>query len=172
MEYFILPVTWEKTTLYLIYFSNDDDGIVMSPEQKFAMASSRAEALALAKKRKLSLQEEEMELLDLGVIQSWVNSRSMKVPEANLIYRSWNFFGDVATSLKLADHYLGYDEDYISLHDELFWGCNMPGLTQSAERYEVDLSQSEIRNLRSILRSGLEIFRQGLSPVASEQVKQ
>lgn len=162
MEYFILPVSWEKATLYLIYFSNDDDGVVTSPDQKFALAASRAEALALAKKRNLKLQDD-MELLDLGVIQSWVNSRSMRLPEANLIYRAWNFFGDAATSLKLADHYLGYDEDYISLHDELFWGCNMPGLTQSAERYEVDLSQSEIRNLRSILRSGLEIFRQGLS---------
>lgn len=165
MEYFILPVSWEKTTLYLIYFSNDDDGVVTAPNQKFALATSRPEAEALARKRNLKLQED-MELLDLGVILSWVNSRSMRVPEANLVYRAWNFFGDAATSLKLADHYLGYDEDYISLHDELFWGCNMPGLTQSAERYEVDLSQTEIRNLRSILRSGLEIFRQGLAATA------
>lgn len=163
MEYFILPVSWDDTTLYLIYFSNDDDGVVTSADQKFMLATSRNEAAALAKKRNLKLQKEEMELLDLSLIQSWVNSRSMRVPEANLVYRSWNFFGDAASSLKLADHYLGYDEDYIALHDELFWGCNMPGLTQSTERYEVDLSQTEIRNLRSILRSGLEIFRQGVA---------
>ena len=79
MEYFILPVSWEKATLYLIYFSNDDDGVVTAPDQKFALANSRAEAVALAKKRNLKLQDD-MELLDLGVIQSWVNSRSMRQP--------------------------------------------------------------------------------------------
>jgi hypothetical protein len=161
MEYFILPIRWDRTILYLIYFSNDDDGLVLTPEQRIVVASSQSEAEALAQKRHLKLQQA-MEILELGTIQSWVNSRSSRLPEANLLYRSWNFFGDVATSLKKADHYLGYDEQFISLHDELFWGCNMPGLTQSQERYEVDLSQSEIRNLRSILRSGLEIFHQGL----------
>ncbi|MBT9586409.1 hypothetical protein IV102_23905 [bacterium] len=161
MEYFILPISWNKGTLYLLYFSNDDDGLVLTPDQRIIVAASRAEAEALAKKRYLKLQDP-METLELGVIQSWVSSRSMRLPEANLLYRVWNFFGDVATSLKKADHYLGYDEQFISLHDELFWGCNMPGLTQSQELYEIDLSQSEIRNLRSILRSGLEIFQQGL----------
>ena len=161
MEYFILPVSWDKATLYLIYFSNDDDGLVLTPGQKIVVGKSLAEAEAAAQKRHIKLQEN-MELLDLTAIQSWVNSRSMRLLDSNLIYRVWNFFGDVATTLKKANHYLGYDEAYIALHNELFWGCNMPGLTQSQERYEVDLSQQEIRNLRSILRSGLEIFQQGL----------
>lgn len=161
MEYFILPVSWDKLTFYLIYFSNDDDGVVLGSDGRMMVASSHEEAEALAKKRHLKVHDG-MDALDLASIQGWVNSRSQRLPEANLLYRVWNFFGDVATSLKKADHYLGYDQDFISLHDELFWGCNMPGLTQSQERYELDLSQSEIRNLRSILRSGMEIFQQGL----------
>lgn len=162
MEYFILPISWDQQTYYVIYFSNDDDGIIVDSQQKIVFSTCPQELRELAQKRHLKLQEKQ-EMLDLATVQSWVNSRSSRLPAANLLYRAWNFFGDVATTLKIADHYLGYDEDFIALHDELFWGCNMPGLTQSQELYELDLSQSEIRNLRTILRSGLEIFRQGLS---------
>jgi len=162
MEYFILPISWDQQTYYVIYFSNDDDGIIVDSQQKIVFSTCPQEAREMAQKRNLKLQENQ-ELLDLSTVQSWVTSRSSRLPAATLLYRAWNFFGDVATTMKIADHYLGYDEDFISLHDELFWGCNMPGLTQSQELYELDLSQSEIRNLRTILRSGLEIWRQGLS---------
>ena len=161
MEYFILPIYWNTLTLFLIYYSNDDDGLVLTPDRKIITSPTEADARAVAQKRKLELQDT-MEPLDLKTIQGWVNSRSTRVPEANLVYRVWNFLGDAASSLKQANQYLGYNEAYISLHDELFWGCNMPGLTQSQELYELDLSQSEIRNLRLILRSGLEIFQQAL----------
>lgn len=161
MEYFVLPIRWGSETLYVLYFSNDDDGVVLGPDRRILARSTQDEAVDLAKQRKLELQEP-MESLDLATLQSWLGSRSSKLPAANLLYRCWNFFGDVATCLKKADLYLGYDSDNLSIHEELFWGCNMPGLSQSAERYEVDFSQSELRTLRSVLKSGLEIFQQGL----------
>lgn len=161
MEYFVLPVAWSSQTLYLIYYSNDDDGVVLGGDGRILAAESCGEAQKLAQKKNLKLQDP-MELLDLATLQSWLGSRSSKLPAATLMYRAWNFFGDVATCLKKADLYLGYEEDHLSIHEELFWGCNMPGISQSAERYEIDLSQSEIRALKSIFKSGLEIFQQGL----------
>lgn len=162
MEYFILPINWTGSLIFLIYFQNDDDGVFTLPDRKFLLSSSRNEMVVLAKKFRLKLQKQDLDLLDLSQIQAWVNSRSTRLPKINLVYRAWNFLGDVASTLKLASHYLGYSPDFIALHDELFWGCNLPGLTQADQRYEVDLSKSEIRNLRSILRSGLEIFQQGI----------
>lgn len=161
MEYFVQPIIWSERTLHLIYYSNDQDGVVMQTDKSILACATQAEAEQQAKKRKHKLQES-LPLLDLDAIQSWSSSRSARLLDANLLYRAWNFLGDVATSMDNGDSYLGYDEDYASIHEELFWGCNLPGFSQSQERYEIDLSQGEIRQLRSILKSGLEIFQQGL----------
>jgi hypothetical protein len=160
MEYFVLPVCWHQQTLYLIYFSNDQDGVLLEAGGIAAFPDAD-KAVAYARKRKHKLQPA-LDPLDLLTVSAWAGSRSTRLPDASLLYRSWNFFGDVASSLEKADSYLGYDEEWLPIHQELFWGCNMPGISQSAERYEVDLSQAETRQLRLIMKSGLEIFQQGL----------
>lgn len=161
MEYFALPVKWEQRQLYLLYYCNDQDGVVLAGEGRILWAQSLEELEKAARQRKLKLQEP-MDLLDLAELQTWVKSRHTRLPEAGGLYRCWNLLGDIATSLDKADAYLGYDSDFSSIHEELFWGSNLPGFSQSQERYQVDLSQGEIKNLKAIFRSGLEIFQQGL----------
>ena len=166
MEYFAQPVRWQDRLIYLLYYSNDQDGAVLEADGRLLTAADPDTIAAAAKKRKVKLQAIPDEI-DLATIQQWAGSRSSRLPSADSLYRAWNFLGDIATSLEKADSYLGYDEDFTDLHEELFWGCNMPGFSQSAERYEIDLSQTEIRHLRSIMKSGLEIFSQGLTSPAA-----
>lgn len=161
MDYFALPVTWTDRTLYLLYYCNDQDGVVLSPEGSIVFTATVDELQKIAKKRKVKLQETLPEL-NFSELSTWVKSRHTRLPEAGSLYKCWNVLGDIATSLGKADVYLGYDSDYSSIHEELFWGSNLPGFSQSAERYEPDLSQGEIRQLKAIFRSGLEIFQQGL----------
>lgn len=161
MEYFALPVRWDQRTLYLLYYCNDQDGVVLSGDGRMLWTSTEEELRKAAKQRKVKLQEV-MPELDLTELNTWVRSRHTRLPEAAGLYRCWNLLGDIASSLDKGDAYLGYDEDYASIHEELFWGSNLPGFSQSQERYQVDLSQGEIKNLKAILRSGLEIFQQGL----------
>lgn len=161
MDYFALPVAWSDRTHFLLYYCNDQDGVVLTPEGTIVTTATVEELQKLAKKRKVKLQET-MPLLDFGELSTWVKSRHTKLPEAGWLYKCWNVLGDIATSLGKADVYVGYDSDHSSIHEELFWGSNLPGFSQSAERYEPDLSQGEIRQLKAILRSGLEIFQQGL----------
>ena len=161
MEYFVQPVRWSGQTLYLIYYSNDQDGVLTQDDRTILHWDDSEQARLLCKKRKLKLQPD-LPLLDLESIQVWSQSRIRSLPEAAVLYRCWNFLGDIATSRQCSQSYLGYDSDFSPIHEELFWGSNLPGFSQSQEVYQIDLSQTEIKALRKIMRSGLEIFQQGL----------
>lgn len=160
MEYSALPVAWHDRVLHLLYYSNDQDGVVLDAPGKLLWSPSAEELERQANNRKVKLHDPQP-LWDLGALDVWLKSRSTKLPEAAWLYRCWNLLGDIATSLERAEGYLGYDERYSSIHEELFWGCNLPGFSQSAELFQVDLSQSEIKSLKQILKSGLEIFTAG-----------
>lgn len=78
MEYFVLPVRWGTEMLYLLYFSNDDDGVVLGPDRRILACESQQAAESSAKAKKLELQEA-MEPLDLATLQSWLGDRKSVV---------------------------------------------------------------------------------------------
>jgi hypothetical protein len=161
VEYFELPYTRTATTRYLIYFCNDHDGVVTDKDGKI-LSFAQSEALReFAKKKKWKIKPA-LPLLDLDQVKAWTSDFDLEKLDCPTLYRAWNLLGDLASSVGRADDFTGYQDDAMAVHEELFWGCNLPGSAPADRPYRARLSEDDVDTLQEVFETGLGIFVAGV----------
>lgn len=144
---------------FLIWFSNDRDGVVVRDGHVLSFSSHGA-LRGFAVQTGLALAEEPDGLHDLDWVQKWVSSPRADTIDCAAALVAWNLFGDVSLSLAGAGAaFLELDRAHDGLYDKLFAGNNLPAVTPPGEPSTPTWSDDEVTTLAAILAHGLALFR-------------
>lgn len=166
-SYYRLLYALDGRRAFLIWSSNDSDGVVV--EEGLVVSFSSEDALrAFAARHRLALVEEEPILHDLDAVQAWVSCPRSETVSCSVALAAWNLFGDIARSLPSAGAgFSEVDRAEDRVYDKLFFGNNLPAVTPVGERYDPAWSAEEVAALARVLERGLRLFRGVRSEVAA-----
>ncbi len=155
--YYCLWYRLDHTDGHLIWFSNDNDGVVTQPD---GMVPSFRDQKALhdyATLHQITLDPMEPLLHDLDDVARWLRQSLSAEVDCDILLTAWNLFGDLASSVK-GD----FDPDRTQtqhIYEKLFWGNNLPAITPPGKHYTPRWSDDELLLMRNVLHNGLRLFR-------------
>jgi hypothetical protein len=161
--YFTCWVRLDGVNLYLIWFSNGGEGVLIDSSKRIRAFDSPESVEVFAANSGFSLQESERLEHNLDAISLWLSSCSAEEIDCRQFLDAWNLFTDVSSSLGIA--FDVNQDDSISAYDELFRGSNLPSMEGNLQPfpYEPVWSDHDVEVLCRVLREGLDIFANNLS---------
>lgn len=156
-EYYKLWYRLDEKDLYLIWFTNDVDGVFVDSKCRVPVFYSEAELETYAAKLKLTIVAGELILHDLDSVVQWLQKSEKIDPNCDQILAVWNMLDDVFRSLGKAFSSKSAIENKV--YDKLFYGNNLSAITPEGEHYEPAWSSQEITLISQTLELGLHQFR-------------
>jgi len=161
--YFILWYRLNRADGYLIWFSNDIDGVIVRKDSTVRSFDSRRALQKYAKDNHILLKPEALEQHDLDRIVDWLRSPTKDSIDCNAFLEAWNLFVDVARSS--GNNFFSTGKRTDPVYEKLFWGSNLLALTPAGKRYVPDWTQGQIKTLIKVLSSGLRVFREAVGHI-------
>lgn len=155
-EYYILWYRLNKKDSYLIWFSDETDGVVTDPSGKALSFDSKEELLEYALKNNLEIVSEEPELHNLDLVSEWIKVNDPELINFSQFNNIWNLWTDISHSTGK-----GFDEDKESaemIYDKLFWSCTLPTGKSDNEEYIPEWTEDELRDMRELFLRGIDMF--------------
>ena len=162
-QYYILWFRLDVQNSYLIWFGDEDDGVVTDAIGKVPCFLKTDDLLRYASSLNLPIKAEEPILHDLDFVASWLKTKNAETVDCDIFLAAWNLFDDVSRSVGgnfNADHKLT-----AKIYEKLFWGNNIPAVTPEGEHYEPTWTNQELMIMREILGVGLSLFRKNINCV-------
>lgn len=156
-KYFPVWYRLDRTNGYLIWFSNDEDGLLTHPDGIIPSFANLEALQAYTALHQIVLNETDLWLYDVDKLVRWLQRPLLAAIDCNSVLNFWNLFGDLAKSL-----HADFDRDRArtnSIYDKLFWGNNLPAVTPKAKHYNPVWSDEERLVIRDVLAEGLSLFR-------------
>ena len=160
-EYYRVRYRLDGVDRYLIWFSDDPDGVVVACDRSIASFRTRCDLDSYAEWRGLAFEPEEPAEFDLDLVEAWLRRPCGSTVDCNAFLNAWNLLDDVASSrgdaaFEQASRGAG------RVYDKLFWGCNLPPVTPEGESFVPAWSEREVAELRRILSDGLRLMRDAI----------
>jgi hypothetical protein len=162
MKYFRLLYRLGHQQRYLIWISNERDGVVVDGAGLVPIFKDAEAVQTYADQNGYNLESEQPVLHNLDWVAGWVDEpgRSINCSEA---LAAWNLFSDVARSVRgRGSVFRRLDSWFPAVYNKLFWGSNLPSLTPTDCHYDPEWSVEESRGLAQVLDTGLEMFRSSI----------
>ena len=143
---------------YLIWFSNDPDGVIVEKDGLVATFRTLSALCAYAARWGLAFEDEPPSAYDLDAVEHWLRQPDLGTVDCQLFLDCWNLFGDIAASRGCA----AFEQSSRAagaVYDKLFWGNNLPPVTPPGEWYVPAWSDVEIADLHRILSEGMTLTR-------------
>jgi len=156
---FIERITYKETTRYLIWYNNDESGLLIQDKQLLMFASIN-EAKSYAEKLEIEL-ETEMDEYDLSRIPELIKGIEFSENCFTLI-GIWNLFSDIAKSL--SEQFLGDLNDWcipgdglvLDINQMLFYGSNIKVMKH--DEYHPVFDDEDFEVCMSVFNCGLAII--------------
>jgi len=160
-EYYTYSFRYSGRDEYLIWYSNDCDGVHLDSGGRVPTFVSLDQLMSYAKVQDLSPAiEGDPVPLDLDSVERFTRDSSSLLVDCNEILNAWNLFGDFARSLgATGSHFIDHDQAADGLYDKIFHGCNLPAMTPEGQEFQPIWSASEIRLIQELMGVGLSLFR-------------
>ncbi|HEX2927949.1 MAG TPA: hypothetical protein VHP38_17110, partial [Ruminiclostridium sp.] len=95
-EYYILWYRLNKNDRYLIWFSDESDGVVTGPSGNALSFNSKAELQEYALKNNLDITSEEPELHNLDLVSEWIKESDPSSINFSQFNNIWNLWTDIS----------------------------------------------------------------------------
>jgi hypothetical protein len=160
MKYFPLLYRLNGKDRYLIWISNEKDGVVVDTQ---GFIPSFKDPIVLRRHANLNhyvLESEEPVLHNLDRVAAWAASPVTPVDCVEVLV-AWNLFVDVAASIVdggIAFKRLDADSKLRAIYNKVLSGNNLPSVTPKGEHYIPEWAPDEISSLAEILIAGLDMF--------------
>lgn len=159
LSYYRLLYKLDGRNAFLIWFSNDPDGVVVQDGRMLSFSSDDL-LCQFAAQAGLALADETPRLHDLDSVQAWLSCPHRDTIDCSATLSAWNLFGDIARSLPTAGAgFSALDRAHDGIYEKLFFGNNLPAVTPEGEHYEPSWPDDEITAFVAILDRGLRLFR-------------
>ena len=114
----------------------------------------------------LGLAVQETVCYDVKRLDAWVSegcSSQIRIPgteeiDCAFLLDFWNLFTDIGAAVREPLEPV-LTRRMRRCYDKLFAGCNLPAVTPEGVRFSPVLTRRELRDLRSLMRRGLEMYR-------------
>jgi hypothetical protein len=159
-KYYILWYRLNGRDSYLIWYSNEIDGVFVDEDDFVPSFNDTHSLLKHANERGISVEAEGPILLNLDVIGKWLNEKDVGLIDPHSFNGAWNLFDDVSRSIKGS-----FDADpqlTQKMYDKLFWGCNLPSVTPERAQYHPSWMPHELKIMRDVLDAGLQMFQRSI----------
>jgi hypothetical protein len=145
---------------YLIWFSNDSDGVVVESDGSVPSFRAQSELCDYAERRGMVMEPEPEEpiIFDFDSVEQWLNTPDRGAIDCVLFLNAWNLSGDIASSTGNAA-FERHSRSLGGVYDKLFWGNNIPVVTPPGEHYVPAWSDEELAELHWILSDGMRLIR-------------
>ena len=156
--YFVLWYRLHQTDAYLIWYSNDQDGVIIDESSHIPTFHDQASLRRYASALGLAVSDEEPLLHDLDRVSQWLAHPGPQTIDCPLLFGAWNLFLDVASSV--ADQaFIQRQAALDHIYNKLFWGSNLPAMTPPGEHYTPAWKKREVALLWQTLDTGLKLFQ-------------
>ena len=160
-KFFACLFRLDETDQYVLWYSNDADGLVRDAGRIVRFSS--LEALhAYASAQGLTLQTGEPTIYDWDRIQRWCDRPVAAEIAPDPFLTAWNMLVDSRRPASTAGIFAQAHQRLWELYDKLFRANNLPAMTPPGSEYWPTWTQSEVTNLAQVLRLGLEELRRQL----------
>jgi len=149
---------------YLIWYSNDTDGVFVDPNGIVLSFRSIDAVRIFAEERGIAVENEEPILHNLDIVKRWLDKPKTSTVDCVEFLAAWNLFGDVAHSINdnTASVFLKNEKMGNKLYDKLFWGNNLPAMTPEGHSYIPLWTNVQIELIQEILTNGLNMFEKSI----------
>lgn len=155
--HYTLRYRLDQRTCYLLWYSNDGDGVVVDASGHIPVFSAQADLRAYAVMHALTITQEQPILHNLDAVTNWLRRKRPTQPDCNAFLGAWNLLADVSNSV--GGSFDPDKERTVHLYRKLFWGSNLPVMTPPGEHFEPHWSGKEYQEMREVLRGDLSLFR-------------
>ncbi len=160
-EYYACAFRYAGLDEYLIWYSNDRDGVHLESDGHVPTFGSIDHLSSYAKLHDLApLTIAGPVLHDLDSVDRFTRGPSSPHVDCNETLKAWNLSGDLARSLgPSGSHFIDHDQAADGLYDKIFHGCNLPAMTPEGQEFQPIWNADEIRLIQELLEVGLLLFR-------------
>jgi hypothetical protein len=160
-EYYACAFRYADRDEYLIWYSNDCDGVHLESDGRVPTFSSIDHLSSYARIHNLApLTIADPVLHDLDSIDRFTRDISSHYVDCNETLNAWNLFGDLARSLgPSGSHFIDHDQAADGLYDKVLHGCKLPAMTPDGHEFQPMWSADEIRLIQGHLGVGISLFR-------------
>lgn len=151
--YYSIQIVKDRTTLIMVWFSNDADG-VLTYKGKVLIFRSLSECTEYGDSTGLNIVSSDM-VCDFDQMVEWMNSSSRVVWDSSSLINTWNLLIDIFSSLNIHVH---ENENVKIVYDKVFWGNNLPSVTPPGGKYVPVLSDEEKYDLVLFLKESLSVL--------------
>lgn len=165
-EYYACAFRYAGLDEYLIWYSNDCDGVHLESDGYVPAFGSIDRLSNYAKIHDLApLTIGDPVMHDLDSVERFTRDDSSLHVDCNETLSAWNLFGDFARSLGPSGSlFLAHDQAADRLYDKIFHGCNLPAMTPERQEFLPAWRSDEIESIREVLRVGFSLFRSAITP--------
>jgi hypothetical protein len=155
-NYYICQFHLSKKSSFVIWFSNERDGLLLDNNGKIVALGTLSLARAYAKNNGISINPESVPFYDFDAISSWCSMPRPSQIDCVLFLNVWNMFSDIAASIGENSIFAAADKGLKKIYDKLFFGNNLPAATQEGMSYEPEWSAAEADKIVVVFRAGLQ----------------
>jgi hypothetical protein len=161
-EYFPCVFQLEGVDHYVIWYSDDRDGLVREGRRVVSF-SSLAQLYAYAKPRGLIVRTAEVAKYDWDSVARWCDEPVMTGIAVDRLLKAWNMVLDAMPPGDESGLFSHANARATDLYDKLFRANNLPAMTPPGAEYYPVWTRAELVALAQLLRLGLAEMRQQLN---------
>lgn len=155
--HYLCRVRINETMVFVLWFSGERDGFVRDEVGRLLTAATPETLTTVARSRDVSSVDCDPADYDFDQIRAWCSAPEASRIDCSAFLNAWNFFDDMAGMPDGADTpQVRLSHGATACYDKLFWGCNLPAVTPSGERFEPDWRADELTEIRMVLEAGLK----------------
>jgi hypothetical protein len=159
-EYYNLGFRLDACEAYLIWFSDERDGVVLQTDGKVLCFSCVDDLMRYAVLMNLSVDSEDVNLHDPDAIARWLAGSASETVECVNFLNVWNLFDDFSRSV--GGNFDTERKLTNKINEKLFWGNNITAVTPVGKHYVPIWTKRELKIMREDLGVGLTLFRERL----------
>jgi hypothetical protein len=161
--YYLCEFRIDGRRLYVVWYSNDKDGLARLSDGKIASSAEERQMRAFCHANSMSLMPEPPVAYDFDIIVAWCNRPTAETIDPVSFLNVWNMLDDAQSfQFEVRSLYDMTSRGAQEIYDKLFFANNLPAVTPPGARYEPVWSQEEIEVLSHIYRLGLAELRANL----------
>lgn len=158
-QHFLVPYRLDGLDRFLIWFSDERDGVLLTDAGEVANFESHEAGEAFAQARGLSIELDTSGHWDFDVISRWIEAPLADRIGCHDFYNAWNLIHDIAESIGTA---LEFSDEELHVHEKSFWGCNIAAVTPSNEHFVPEWPADQIDTLAKALFDRIRLLRHSL----------
>lgn len=161
-EYYILRYRLDKRDSYLIWYSDETDGVITNTTGEVISFRSLEELLEYASMNKIVIDQEETIMNNLDLVAEWIDGNDPDLINFTEFNSIWNLWTDIAGS---TGRNFDVDMDEADkIYDKLFQGYNVPAVNSEGKEHITEWEEDEIRVLKELFTNGMAMFRDVIKP--------